>query len=135
MNLAGGVFLIMPCYDRSAHALGMKLVKVNEHPQSPEGGIQATYILFDADCGTARLVIPANYFTDVCTAATSAIATRFLAREDARVLGVFGSGRQSRTCVFCLTCADSNAPSSPAATTAARARLCPGNVCRTGHPR
>jgi ornithine cyclodeaminase/alanine dehydrogenase-like protein (mu-crystallin family) len=96
MQLAGGVFLIMPCYERSSHALGMKLVKVNENPKSLGDRIQATYILFDADSGTARLVIPANYLTDLRTAATSAVATKFLAREDARVLGIFGIGRQAR---------------------------------------
>jgi ornithine cyclodeaminase len=41
-------------------------------------------------------VIPANYLTDIRTAATSAVATRLLAREDARVLGIFGAGRQAR---------------------------------------
>jgi ornithine cyclodeaminase len=41
-------------------------------------------------------VVPANYLTDLRTAATSAVATKFLAREDARVLGVFGTGRQAR---------------------------------------
>ncbi|HXY52956.1 MAG TPA: ornithine cyclodeaminase family protein [Terriglobales bacterium] len=96
MKVAGGVFLIMPCYDRLAHALGMKLVKFNENPHVPESHIQATYILFDADSGGARLVIPANYLTDLRTAATSAVATRLLARADARVLGIFGTGRQAR---------------------------------------
>ena len=96
MQLAGGVFLIMPCYDRATHALGMKLVKVNQNPKSPGDRIQATYILLDADSGTARLVIPANYLTDLRTAATSAVATKFLAREDVRVLGIFGTGRQAR---------------------------------------
>jgi ornithine cyclodeaminase/alanine dehydrogenase-like protein (mu-crystallin family) len=41
-------------------------------------------------------VIPANYLTDARTAATSAVATKFLAREDAKVLGVFGTGREAR---------------------------------------
>jgi alanine dehydrogenase len=95
MKLADGVFLIMPCYDSSGHALGMKLVKFNQTPKSPGDRIQATYILFDADRGTAGLVIAANYLTDLRTAATSAVATKFLAREDARVLGIFGTGRQA----------------------------------------
>jgi ornithine cyclodeaminase/alanine dehydrogenase-like protein (mu-crystallin family) len=96
MKLADGVFLIMPCYDREARGLGMKLVKFNEKPSPAEDRIQATYILLDAASGCAKLVIPANYLTDLRTAATSAVATKFLARPDARVLGVFGTGRQAR---------------------------------------
>jgi alanine dehydrogenase len=96
MKLADGVFLIMPCYDRAGRSLGMKLVKFNENPRLAEERIQATYILLDAESGCAQLVIPANYLTDVRTAATSAVATKFLAREDAKVMGVFGTGRQAR---------------------------------------
>ena len=58
--------------------------------------IQATYILLDVESGCTKLVIPANYLTDARTAATSAVATKFLAREDAKVLGVFGTGREAR---------------------------------------
>ncbi len=96
MKLADGIFLIMPCYDRAGRGLGMKLVKFNEAPRLAEDRIQATYILLDVDSGCAKLVIPANYLTDLRTAATSAVATKFLARDDARVLGVFGTGRQAR---------------------------------------
>jgi alanine dehydrogenase len=96
MRLADGVFLIMPCYDRAGRGLGMKLVKFNEQPRLAEDRIQATYILLDGESGCAKLVIPANYLTDIRTAATSAVATKFLAREDAKVLGVFGTGRQAR---------------------------------------
>jgi len=96
MKLADGIFLIMPCYDRAGHGLGMKLVKFNETTRLPDDRIQATYILLEVDSGCAKLVIPANYLTDLRTAATSAVATRLLARDDARVLGVFGTGRQAR---------------------------------------
>jgi len=96
MKVGGGVFLIMPCYDSAGQGLGMKMVKFNESPNLAEERIQATYILLDVATGCAKLVIPANYLTDARTAATSAVATKFLAREDARVLGVFGTGRQAR---------------------------------------
>jgi alanine dehydrogenase len=96
MKLADGIFLIMPCYDRAGRGLGMKLVKFNENPRLAEDRIQATYILLEVESGCAKLVIPANYLTDARTAATSAVATKFLAREDSKVLGVFGIGRQAR---------------------------------------
>src|SRR2546427_5878954 len=91
-----GILLIMPCYDRAAHAMGMKLVVVQEKPARPEDHIQATYILFDPDTARPRLLASANYLTDLRTAATSAVATKLLAREDARILGIFGTGRQAR---------------------------------------
>src|SRR5215468_9805486 len=96
MKVGDGVFLIMPCYDSAGQGLGMKMVKFNESPKLAEERIQATYILLDVATGCAKLVIPANYLTDARTAATSAVATKLLAREDARVLGVFGTGRQAR---------------------------------------
>jgi alanine dehydrogenase len=94
--MADGVFLIMPCYDLVGHALGMKLVVVQANPVRAEDRIQATYLLLDPETGRPRLLLSAKYLTDLRTAATSAVATKFLAREDARVLGVFGTGRQAR---------------------------------------
>jgi ornithine cyclodeaminase/alanine dehydrogenase-like protein (mu-crystallin family) len=96
VNLPEGVFLIMPCYDPAGRALGMKLVSVQDKPARPEDRIQATYMLFDTETARPRLLAPANHLTDIRTAATSAVATKFLAREDAQTLGVFGTGRQAR---------------------------------------
>ncbi|HME34679.1 MAG TPA: hypothetical protein VKF84_05535 [Candidatus Sulfotelmatobacter sp.] len=58
-----------------------------------EGRIQATYLLLDPETARPRLTIAANYLTDLRTAATSAVATKFLARPDASTLGIFGTGR------------------------------------------
>ncbi len=65
-------------------------------PETRQGWVQATYRLLDARTAQPGLVVAANYLTDLRTAATSAVATKFLAREGARVLGVFGTGRQAR---------------------------------------
>ncbi len=91
-----GLFLIMTCYERNGCALGMKFVTVQNAPLRPDERIQATYILFDPATARPKLIIPANYLTDLRTAAASALATKFLAREDVRVLGIFGTGRQAR---------------------------------------
>lgn len=90
LELAGGVLLLMPCFDSGLHAAGVKIVSV-----SPEEGVSATYALLDASSGKVLAVMEANYLTDVRTAATSAVATDLLARPDAKSLGVFGSGRQA----------------------------------------
>jgi ornithine cyclodeaminase/alanine dehydrogenase-like protein (mu-crystallin family) len=94
--LADGIFLAMSCYDPSGHALGIKLVTVRSRPTSKEGGVYATYLLLDPETAQPRLTIAANFLTDIRTAATSAVATKFLARQDASTLGIFGTGRLAR---------------------------------------
>jgi ornithine cyclodeaminase/alanine dehydrogenase-like protein (mu-crystallin family) len=112
-ELADGIFLAMSCYDGAANALGMKLVLVRDRAHIPsadqlasrpqdnrstltEGRIQATYLLLDPETAQPRLTIAANYLTDLRTAATSAVATKFLARPDSTTLGIFGTGRLAR---------------------------------------
>lgn len=94
--LAGGTLLIMPCYDRQRNALGMKLVMVASNPATPEDRLHASFLLLAAATGSPTLMMSARYLTELRTAATSAVATKFLARSDVRVLGVFGTGRQAR---------------------------------------
>ena len=96
MRLANGVFLIMPCYDPEGGGLGMKLVMVSENPANPNEKLHATYLLLDPETGQPTLTIAARYLTEIRTAAASAVATKFLAREDVKVLGIFGTGRQAR---------------------------------------
>jgi alanine dehydrogenase len=89
LELAGGaVMLVMPCYDRALDAAGVKIVTV-----SRQAGVIATYELLDPRSGTVTARMEANYLTDLRTAATSAVATDLLARDDAETLGVFGRGR------------------------------------------
>lgn len=96
MNLDDGIFLTMPCYDRSGPALGMKLVMVRHRPDHTGDRVQSTYLLFDAKIGAPRLILAACHLTEMRTAATSALATKFLARADCQTLGIFGTGRQAR---------------------------------------
>lgn len=96
LNVNAGIFLVMPCYDPDHDLLGMKLITVQNDPAGPGELIHATYLLLDPATATPRLQISANYLTDLRTAATSAVATRHLAREDTKTLGVFGTGRQAR---------------------------------------
>jgi alanine dehydrogenase len=97
MKLADGIFLMMPCYDRTGRGLGIKLVMVVDNPPTPDQKLHATFLLLDPATGHPDLSMPAAYLTDTRTAAASAVATKHLAREDVRVLGVFGTGRQARS--------------------------------------
>jgi ornithine cyclodeaminase/alanine dehydrogenase-like protein (mu-crystallin family) len=92
LQLGNGIFLTMSCYDPSVPALGMKLVTVRK-TSGAGGGVSATYLLLDPETAEPRLTIAANYLTDLRTAATSAVATKFLARPDATTLAIFGTGR------------------------------------------
>ena len=56
---------------------------------------QSSTLLFDPETGRASALVSANYLTGVRTGAASAIATKYLARPDARVLGIVGTGVQA----------------------------------------
>jgi ornithine cyclodeaminase len=52
--------------------------------------------LFDGSTGVPRAILDASAVTAIRTAAVTAVATRALAREDARVLTILGAGVQGR---------------------------------------
>jgi ornithine cyclodeaminase/alanine dehydrogenase-like protein (mu-crystallin family) len=57
---------------------------------------QGTVTLFDGETGQTIAVLNASPITAIRTAAASALATRELAREDARTLTIVGTGHQGR---------------------------------------
>lgn len=59
------------------------------------GNHQSSTLLFDPATGRASALISANYLTGVRTGASSAIASKYLSRKDARVLGMIGTGGQA----------------------------------------
>jgi ornithine cyclodeaminase/alanine dehydrogenase-like protein (mu-crystallin family) len=63
------------------------------------GRAGATFVvlLFDTEANALLAVLEADWLGRVRTGAASAVATRYLAREDARTLGVIGAGRQAET--------------------------------------
>ncbi|HLY85947.1 MAG TPA: hypothetical protein VKO84_05490, partial [Gaiellaceae bacterium] len=58
---------------------------------------QALIALFDPETGTPTALMDGTYITAMRTAATAALAARLLARPDARVLAILGTGVQSRS--------------------------------------
>jgi ornithine cyclodeaminase len=68
-------------------------------PDNPTRGLdphQGTVTLFDGVTGQTVAVMNATAITAIRTAAVSALATRLLARADARVLAIVGTGHQGR---------------------------------------
>src|SRR5207247_1236309 len=54
-------------------------------------------LLHSGDTGELKAVINASAITAIRTAAVSAVATKLLAREDARVLAILGAGVQAKS--------------------------------------
>ena len=62
---------------------------------SNRSGIRFLVHVFSAASGVLRVVMEADYLGMMRTGAASGVATRWLARPDAEVLGVFGAGWQA----------------------------------------
>lgn len=91
-------FGLMPCYVPSLPALGAKLVTIC--PSNAERGLgthQAVIVMLNPLTGVLEAILDGRYITEVRTAAVSAVSARHLARKDARVLGIVGSGVQARS--------------------------------------
>ena len=92
---AGGL-LAMPCGGGSPEALGAKLVTIfNGNHALDLPGVSGLYALFDPRSGVPLSVMDGTFLTLIRTAAVSALATRLLARPDARTLSVIGAGAQA----------------------------------------
>lgn len=88
-----GYFGLMPAY---AGALGAKLVTF--YPDNRDVPTHhALIVLFRPETGEPLAVMDGTWITEVRTAAVSAIASDLLARRDARVLCLLGSGVQARS--------------------------------------
>ncbi len=88
----GAMLLLMPAWQQDF--LGVKIVTV--HPGNAVRGLQAvnaTYLLSDVATGAPLLLLDGDVLTARRTAAASALAASFLAREDASRLLVVGAGR------------------------------------------
>jgi ornithine cyclodeaminase len=91
---------VMPSYLPSA-GLACKLVTL--FPQNTDRHThQAVIVVFDPENGTPLALMDGTYITATRTAAGSALATRLLAREDAQVLALLGTGVQARSHVRAL---------------------------------
>ena len=92
------LFGSMPSHVPSLPALGAKLVTVCERNAGRGLGThQAIIVMLDPETGIAQAILDGRYITEVRTAAVSAVSTRLLARNNAQVLGILGSGVQARS--------------------------------------
>ena len=98
---ADATLLLMPAW-RPGEYIGIKLVTV--FPGNSERGLPAVsagYLLMDGRTGAVLAMLDGGELTAKRTAATSALAARYLARHDARTLLVIGTGRIARELARC----------------------------------
>jgi alanine dehydrogenase len=92
--------LFMPAYMKtdSSEALAVKVVSL--FPKNPTRGlsyIQAAVLVFESDTGRAVALLEGSMLTAIRTGAGSGAAIDLLARQDSKVVAIFGAGVQGRT--------------------------------------
>jgi ornithine cyclodeaminase len=89
-----GVIELMPISDGRLYSFKY----VNGHPKNTAEGlltVTAFGVLADVDTGYPRLLSELTLTTALRTAAMSALAARYMARRDSRVMALIGNGAQS----------------------------------------
>lgn len=97
-----GDFRAMPAY--YGDSAGVKWV--NAHPHNPERhgipSVLGMYILSDPATALPLAVMDATLLTAIRTGAAAAVASKYLARPDAKTVGFVGSGVQARSLLAAL---------------------------------
>jgi ornithine cyclodeaminase len=96
---AAGLLGLMPAF-RSSGTPYYGLKEVCVFPENPKRGLDThlgAVILHDGETGQPLAFVNAAAVTAIRTAAVSAVATKLLARDDAHVLAILGTGVQARS--------------------------------------
>ena len=102
-----GIIATMPAYLKidNRKILGMKLVTVfheNEHKGLESH--QASIILCDPDTGITSAIVDGRIITAMRTAAASAVATKYLSKNEASSMAILGTGVQAYTHLDAINC-------------------------------
>jgi len=87
----------MAAADGTSGYMGLKIYT------SAREGLRFLITLFSAESGDLLALIEADFIGQMRTGAASGLATRLLAREDARTVGIVGTGLQARTQLQAIT--------------------------------
>ena len=91
-----GKFTLMPGYSAEPRTFGVKIV--SKFPRAPGSGLSShvgAVMVFNADDGLPLALLDGAELTAIRTSAASALATRVLARQDAKSLGLMGYGEEA----------------------------------------
>src|SRR5580700_1100714 len=92
LHIPGKSYLhYMAAADATGGYMGLKIYS------SAKEGLRFIVPLFNVTTGDLAAVIEADFLGQMRTGAASGVATRWMAREDARFVGIIGTGLQART--------------------------------------
>jgi alanine dehydrogenase len=86
-----GIMNYMAASDSAGGYMGLKIYTISPN------GVRFVLPLFNARSGEMCALIEADHLGQMRTGAASGVATRVMARADARTVGVIGTGYQART--------------------------------------
>lgn len=90
-------YLVMPALSDELKIVGLKTVTVApNNTKIGKNTIVGSVILSDYETGETLAVLEGSYLTKIRTGAISGVATRYLARENAKTLCVIGTGDQAQ---------------------------------------
>jgi len=89
---------VMPAYLERMGSLSTKIVTVfDKNLEKGVPTIMATVMLNSGETGAPLAMMEGTFITAMRTGAVTGVATKYLARKDAKTVGVFGAGVQART--------------------------------------
>lgn len=83
-------------------AAGPKYFGIKSYSTNPKTGAHFTFLLYRSEDGMPLATVEANHLGQIRTGAASGFATKLLAKPDAEVLAVIGSGFQAETQVHAM---------------------------------
>ena len=86
----------MPALSDDLKVVGIKTVTFAPDNPKRQKTITGSVLLSDYETGETLAVLDGSYLTKIRTGAISGVATKYLAREDAKTLCVIGSGDQAQ---------------------------------------
>lgn len=99
------LMLTMPAYLSQQNALGLKVISIfpdNFIKEKPV--INGVILLLNEETGEAQAIMEAGYLTALRTGAVSGLATKYLAKENAKEVAIIGSGVQAITQLEAVAC-------------------------------
>lgn len=101
-----GQSLFMPAYIEDLEAIGVKIISIfPRNPQLGKPSAPAQMVLLDGATGEVAAIINGTYLTQIRTGAVQGAATDILARKDAKVAALIGTGGQAAAQLEAMLCA------------------------------